>query len=148
VSAGQSENSRKPTNQLTTLHSKSDPSFHVDAFRVDLRRREQDLEVSEASLQHCAFFDRQNLASSSTKKEHIPEGKGKVGNGLKAKNRTTFIGVNIPKDKSDLADVITDDIMILKTVSGRKLVDSVIKECVGVLINFPDKYTALSFLTV
>jgi hypothetical protein len=51
--------------------------------------------------------------------------------------------VDVPKDKSDLANVITNvtmlPVMILKTVSGRKLVDSVIKECVGVLINFPDK---------
>ncbi len=77
--------------------------------------------------------------------EHFPDGpfngKGKVDNGLKAKNQT-FVRAKIPRDKNDLSDVNTNDLMLLGkifiTASSQKLVKSVIDVCIRVSINFPE----------
>ncbi len=48
---------------------------------------------------------------------------------LHAKNDKTFGTAHIPKDKNDLSEVVTDELMlpgkILETVSGRKVIKSV-----------------------
>ncbi len=77
--------------------------------------------------------------------EHFPDGpfngKGKVDNGLKAKNQI-FVRAKILRDKKDQSDIDTDDLTlpgkIFKTTSGQKLIKSVIYECIRVSINFPE----------
>jgi hypothetical protein len=60
---------------------------------------------------------------------------------LHAKNDKTFGTADIPKDRNDLSEVVTDELMlpgkILETVSGRKVIKLVFYDCIRVSIKFP-----------
>ncbi len=86
------------------------------------------------------------MATDATGQEQICQdpktGKGKSGNGLRAKNETTFRKVNTPEDQNYLSDVVTNELTlpgkIFRVKSGRTFVKSVLHECIRVSINFPE----------
>jgi hypothetical protein len=103
--------------------------------------------LSDNSRKRCHQEEDGETSKKSTllEQDHIADGpktgKEKAGGRLHVKNDKTFGTANIPKDKNDLSEVVTDELMlpgkILETVSGRKVIKSVFNDCIRVSIKFP-----------